>query len=89
MKVTTMPEVEYRDKEGKVRRQRMFTPKRIQEISHWIKEARKSIPTIPDPSKSDWRVIETTIETKWITIHFANSVNERARIIIDRQKPAF
>lgn len=83
-----MPEVEFRDSKGEIRRQRMFNPKRIQETSAWLKEARKVIPTIPDPDKSDWRLVDVKIEVKWIVMEMVNSVNERARILIDRTKPA-
>lgn len=83
-----MPEVLYEDKVGETRSAKMFSPKLIQEPSRWFKEARKVIPTIPNPETSDWRIVETTIEVRWITFTLVNSVNERARIIIDRTKPA-
>lgn len=83
-----MPAIEFTATKLPVpRRGRMFSPRNITSERAWFKAARKVIPEIPDPEKTDWQITSTQIDTRWIRYTLHNSVGESATVLIDRQVP--
>lgn len=66
---------------------RMFTPKLLTRELAWLNEARKVLPRIPNPAKTDWRVLSTSISLHTVRFELANSVGKTATITIDRLIP--
>lgn len=58
-------------------------------LDAWFKEARKVIPEIPDPTRTDWTITheEASKDAKFITFELSNTVGERCKLIIDRTIP--
>jgi hypothetical protein len=55
----------------------------------WYKAARKVIPEIPNVKDTDWQILseEATKDARWIIYDLANSVGDRAKVLIDRTVP--
>jgi hypothetical protein len=67
---------------------RMFSPKRITQELAWFKEARKTIPTIPDPNKTDWQISNVEVSIRYVRFHMHNSIGHKATVTIDRTAPS-
>lgn len=67
---------------------KMGAPKKMT-MEAWFKSARKIIPEIPDPTKTDWIITaeSATNDARFITYELANTVGERCHIVIDRTIP--
>ena len=67
--------------------EKTFGSPKKQTLEAWFKAIRKVIPEVPDPSKTDWLITSqyTSEGNKWINFEMANSVGERAVILVDRQ----
>lgn len=65
----------------------MFTPKHLTKELAWLKEARKVIPAIPDPARSDWRILSTAVTINFVQFEMANSIGHTATVKIDRTVP--
>jgi len=84
-----MPRVLFKSGDSVEKSARMFTPSQITKESAWLKEARRVIPTIPDPKKTDWRITEAFVTIATVRFEMANSVGQRATVTIDRKYPGF
>lgn len=85
-----MPMVLYEDVVNKVKIIKgMITPKKVAVSAAWLKEARKVIPEIPDPTTGQC-VIETTHFTvDKLVWHLRDPVGHRTYVIIDRKGNTF
>jgi hypothetical protein len=69
-------------------------PKKMYELAHWYKAARKRIPQIPEVEgatyhqRSGFALVNTTYDLKWITFELEDLVGNRAKIVINRQASA-
>lgn len=79
----------------------MTTPKRMTELSKWLKGAQAAIKEIPrviadseisanrSIGSDGWFVSNTDIDIKWIKFNLESRWGGRADIVIDRQSNAF
>lgn len=67
---------------------KMGAPKKMT-MEAWFKSARKIIPEIPDPTKTDWIITteHATTDARYITYELANTIGDRCSVIIDRSIP--
>ena len=58
-------------------------------LEAWFKAARKMIPEIPDPKKTDWIIYneEATRDSVYIIYEMSNTVGERCKVTINRKIP--
>lgn len=63
---------------------KMFPPKKVASLEHWLKEARKVISQIP----TDCSVINTQCNSRWITWELTSPKGERTYVVIDRSVPS-
>ena len=58
-------------------------------LEAWFKAARKMIPEIPDPSKTDWIIFheEASRDAIMITYELQNTVGDRCKVEINRKVP--
>jgi hypothetical protein len=66
---------------------KMSAPKKVEQIEAWFKQARKTIPEIPDPEQTDWQITHKDATIKWIKFEMHNTVGERCYVVIDRTVP--
>lgn len=65
------------------------TPK-VQTLEAWFKLLRKTIPQIPDPKTTDWKIEhQGTTGVQWINFTMVNSCLERCYITVDRKASQF
>lgn len=70
----------------------MFAPsKKIQQLSSWLKEARKKIADIPKDDDKYWTLTESIASTSYIRFTFEarDGNGDRCYVVIDRTKHAF
>lgn len=93
-----MPTVEYSNLIRKIKVSRgMITPKKIQDLSKWLKQAQISVKEIPrniascatvvDRSISpdmSWFVSDEEVSVKYIRFDIENLLGEKAHIVINR-----
>lgn len=79
--------VQFKDEINRVTiTRRMFPPKKVESLMHWLKSARKVIPEIPDVWDSNaWQVINTQMSVKWITWEISDHQQHRCYVVIDRK----
>lgn len=77
------------------------TPKRISELSKWLKECQKAIPIIPrniaeselsadrSMGQDGWFVAHTDVDLKWIRFDLESKFGEKSQIVINRTTGAF
>jgi hypothetical protein len=53
----------------------------------WFKQARKTIPEIPNPKQTDWQIYSQDADINWVKFSMHNSVGEKCHIVIDRRVP--
>ena len=83
-----MPTVQYIHN-GATTTRNMVTPKRITSVQHWYKEARKSIPNIPEAligvvGNNKWMIEHCETDIKWVKFDLMSGTGERAYIVILR-----
>ena len=68
---------------------RKFGAPKKMTMEAWFKAARKVMPEIPDPTKTDWIITheEASRDAKYITFELSNTVGERGHLLIDRTIP--
>lgn len=83
-----MPLVQYRHPSLNVNiTRKMFTPKRIQSLGHWLKDARKVIKEIPhiDPNGRGWTISAEGASVEKVSFELFNTItSERVYVVIDR-----
>lgn len=65
----------------------MPAPKRPELIEEWFKQARRVIPEIPDPKKSDWFIKTHYVTGNYLTFEMLNSIGERCAVTVLRSVP--
>lgn len=61
-------------------------PKNRTQSANWLKQARKSIPQIPDTStRPDWKVYEEIITEQTIMLELRDSQGFKCAVIIERK----
>ena len=66
---------------------KMFPPKKVTSLDHWLKEARKTVREIPSIADTK-TVINTQASVRWIAWELFNHKDERTYVIIDRNVPS-
>lgn len=68
---------------------RKFGAPKKMTLEAWFKAARKVIPEIPNPEKTDWQIIqqEATRDSIHIIYDLANSIGDRCKLTINRKVP--
>jgi hypothetical protein len=80
--------VVYRDQVNGVEiSKKMFPPKKVSSLDHWLKEARKVVSQIPREADTK-NVINTQVSARWIAWEIFNHKDERSYVIIDRSVPS-
>lgn len=71
----------------------MPTPKRVSSLAHWIKDARRVIPAIPEvlgpPDKDGrfWREYEVpNVSVEYIRCTYVNDIGDKAYLVIARKQ---
>jgi hypothetical protein len=87
-----VPLVEYRNMSENTSIQRkMPNPKRITSIEHWLKEARKYIPEMPQVAMAqgiyDWYVLHHDFDMVWVKFELRSNQDEKAQVLIHRPTP--
>jgi hypothetical protein len=85
-RLATMPIVQFRDHLGNdVKGKQMAYPKNLQRPESWLTSARKAIPTVPDPQKTDWRVVQFDTSLDIVMIELQNRAGQKCRLGILRE----
>lgn len=63
----------------------MPSPRRIGELDHWYKQARKVIPEIPNLQETDWFIFQQEITESSIVFEIHDSVGQKCAVVIDRR----
>lgn len=68
---------------GETKTARMGAPRKVYSLEHWLKAARKKIPTIPD-----WAIETHAVTKDEIVLILKGSCSTIAKVIIDRRVPS-
>ena len=64
----------------------MSVPKKVTELTAWFKQARTSIPSIPNPDATDWVIKKATASLSEVAFQMSNTLGHTATVKIDRTK---
>lgn len=79
-----MPVVFYYNSKGEQSAKTMPQPKRMADISAWFRQARRVLPEIPNPSDSDWRLVNEEATLKEVTFELVDTFGDKRTVLIRR-----
>lgn len=86
-----MAVVQYSDAQQQVITKNYIIPKQVTKLSAWFKQARRTIPMIPNAlldvfGDSDWMISEQGASQQFVTFKLLHKSGQRAAVVIFRTK---
>ncbi len=83
--------IQFSDAAQQVTTKNYIVPKQVTKLSAWFKQARKTIPTIPDAkseifSSDGWIIAEQGASRQFVTFKLLNRIGQKATVVIYRTK---
>lgn len=64
----------------------MIPPKNVASVKHWLRQARKAIPQIPDTEGLlDWRIYDEVISDTAIMLDIRDKKGNRCAVVVERK----
>lgn len=84
-----MPIAQFSDVPNNIRKTATIaTPKKIQNLEHWLRAAKKAIPEVPDPRDGKFKILHQGANANFVNFELIDQYDHRVYLTIQRKAAA-